>query len=393
MRTARRPFEVLHLVQGLPAGGVAEHVLTLVRKGTGTRYRSRVVVVEEPGVVGRELRALGFEVTAFGHRGPPRGPRADLLLGLVRLFRRDRAAVVYTHGYHPGLYGRLAARVAGVPAIMAQHHEMSDRWHRKRNLFNGWLAGITDRIVVGSTALRQNVLGRSRIRPEKVRVIPYCVDPERFQDAPPRATARRALGLDEASPVVGFVGRLVHRKGVSILLEAMRRVADLVPGARLVVVGTGPEEERLRVQATSLGLDARVHFLGLRRDIPTILAALDVFAGPSLIQEVFGIVFLEAGVMGLPVVASRLDGIPEVVLDGETGILVPPGDPAALADAVGDLLEDRSRAEGMGKRGRDRVLSTFTADRLVGRIEALYTEVLEGKGLGVPGVGDARCPR
>jgi glycosyltransferase involved in cell wall biosynthesis len=189
-----------------------------------------------------------------------------------------------------------------------------------------------------------------------------------------REPVRRALGLDAAAPVVGVVGRLEAQKGHTYLLDAWPDVRRDFPGARLLVVGDGALRAELEARALGPGLHGSVTFTGFRADVPRVLAALDVLVLPSL-YEGMPLTVIEASAMGLPVVATAVDGTPEVVRDGETGRLVPPARPAALADALRALLADPARARAMGRAGRAHVLARFDLDTQVEATARVYRRV------------------
>jgi glycosyltransferase involved in cell wall biosynthesis len=374
------PHLVLHVVGGLGIGGMEEHVASLARAGDQARFTHRVCALEGVGPIGEELRAAGVPVECFGLPAAPRRIRPDLLAWLLARMRRHRPRIVYTHSYHPGVYGRLAALLARAPAILAQNHEVADPTHRKRNQVIRLLAGVTDAIFVGSEYAKGSLARCCRIPPGKIHAILPCVAMERFATIPPRQSARAALGLPPGAPAIGYVGRLVPRKGLVYLIEAMAGVTAALPEACLVIAGGGDQEAWLRARADALGLGPAVRFLGVRRDVATVLAGLDVFVLPSAERELFGSSLLEAALVGLPTIGSRLDGIPEALVDGETGLLVEPRDPAALARAILGVLRDPERARAMGRRGRERVLARFTDRHMVAGFEAVYRDVLRRKG-------------
>jgi glycosyltransferase involved in cell wall biosynthesis len=203
--------------------------------------------------------------------------------------------------------------------------------------------------------------------------------------------------------VVGTVGRLVPVKGHHYLLEAIARLGARRPALHLLLVGDGPLRDDLTARATSAGLRVRnagdagvpsgpegatVHMLGLRRDVARLLAAMDLFVLPSL-NEGMGRVLVEAMAMELPCIASKVSGVPDVVDDGRTGVLVPPRDPAALVREIGTLIEDPQRARVMGRRGRRKVVPEFSVERMITKLEAVYRELLEAKGIPVPAPASA----
>jgi glycosyltransferase involved in cell wall biosynthesis len=187
---------------------------------------------------------------------------------------------------------------------------------------------------------------------------------------------RRDLGLRVDDFLVGNVGRLAPQKGQRHLIAAMPLLLERVPNAHALIAGGGDLEDYLRDLATEMGVAQRVHVLGSRRDVPAIMHALDAFAMPS-IWEGFGLVLLEAMAAARPIVASRVATIPEVVADGETGLLVPAGDPQALADALATFARAPDLARRMGQAGRERLRRQFTVDKMVGDTELLYRELVD----------------
>jgi glycosyltransferase involved in cell wall biosynthesis len=231
-------------------------------------------------------------------------------------------------------------------------------------------------VVCCSEAVRRSVSARIGGRVARQATIPFGVDLRRF--AATELATRQELGLREGGPLIGTVCRLVEpKKGLSVLLEAMaalkRQKADL--GCQVLIVGEGPSRRLLEAMSDQFGLSRCVVFAGVRRDIQRILPLLDVFVLPSL-YEGFGIAILEAMAVGKPVVATCVGGIPEFVLPGETGLLVEPGNAAALADAIASMLRDPDRATRMGANGRSRVQAGFQISTVVRRHEQVYEACL-----------------
>jgi glycosyltransferase involved in cell wall biosynthesis len=264
------------------------------------------------------------------------------------------------------VYAGLAGRLARRPVIW--HVRIAER----DPLLDRLLARLARAIVVNSQAV-----GRRFGRPAagKVRCIHNGVDLARFtpQKAPP--ALRASLGLLDGAPVVASVGRFVAFKGYGHLLEAARSVHQAMPAAHWVLAGDGELRGTLEAQCRGLGLEAVVHFTGWRDDVPDLLALCDVFVLPSL-SEHFGRVLIEAMAMARAVVATDAGGVPEIVVHGETGLLVPPAQPKALAEAVLALLENPARAARLGAAGRRRSEERFSLPRHVEAVEALYHEII-----------------
>jgi glycosyltransferase involved in cell wall biosynthesis len=215
--------------------------------------------------------------------------------------------------------------------------------------------------------------------PARARVIYNGVDPARFAAPVDRAKVRRSFGLSEEDRAIVSLGRLRRQKGHDVALRAMTEIAAAEPRARMLVVGDGPERARLEKLHARLGLAGRAIMTGQREDVPGILAAADCLVAPSR-YEGFGLAVAEAMAAGAPVVASRVDSIPEIVEDGVSGLLVRPGDARDLARGVVRVLGDAELARSLGERGRARVAERFTLDRMLRAYEELYENVLRAKG-------------
>ncbi|MGQ9512036.1 MAG: glycosyltransferase family 4 protein [Thermodesulfitimonas sp.] len=373
---------MLHVIRPA-AGGMKRHLIDLLRYTDRSLFR--LMVAGPAGDLAAQVAAVGgefFPVPLKGELDPFHDLRAAVQLS--SLLRQRRIAILHAHGAKAGLVGRLAGVLAGTPVrILTVHNSIFyAEWpgYKKRlfALAEGLLARGTNRIITVSQALRREYIAQERLRPEQVVTIYNGVDPEEFRISESRAVLRTRLGLPVDTPVVGTVARLAPQKGVRYLIEA----AGLLPPGRqpfFVIVGDGPLRGELeRLAAASAG--GRFFFTGMREDLPALLNAFDLFVLPS-VSEGFGLAALEAMAAALPVVATTVGGIPEVVVDGETGILVPPRDAAALAAAIGRLLGDPELAAKMGQAGRERVRKLFTVERMARAVMALYEEELARKGL------------
>lgn len=348
-------------------GGGELSLLDLVAALDRARW-TPIVVVPAEGEVADRCRALGV---AAGVVPLPRlrRPHPEIVRSVVALrsLARDRGAVLlHANGSRAMVYAGLAGRLGRRPVIW--HVRVADR----DRLLDRLLVRLASAVIVNSEAVGRR-LGWAP--PGKVRSIPNGVDLARFAPRPLEAGSRRSLGLPEGGPVVASVGRFVPYKGYAHLVEAAALVARDRPDAHWLLVGDGEQRGELERRCRALGLGGTIHFTGWRQDVPEILAASDVFVMPSL-GEHFGRVLVEAMAMGKPVVATDAGGTPEIVLDGETGLLVPPAEPEPLARAVLALLNDGARAQRLGAAGRRRAEARFSLARHAAAVEALYDEVL-----------------
>lgn len=358
----------MQLALSLNTGGLERLVLDLLRQGPAVGVAYSLCLLEDAGELADQARELGASVTVLGRRP---GLDFSLVPRIRRLLREGGARVLHAHNQAPAFYGGLAARWAGLPLVQTRHGASFnlDRSRRWVNAVAAHLSRVT--VCVGADSLavarRYDHLPESRLR-----LIYNGIDTRVYAPDPAaRAAARAALGLAEGERVAISVGRLSPEKDYATLLKAL---AAMPPFWRLVLVGDGPEMERLAGLRDELGLGRRALLLGQRRDIPALLNAADVFALSSLSEGV-SLALLEAMAVGLPAVATEVGGNPEVVLPGVTGLLTPPAMPHELALALLEALDDPARAAVWGRAGRERVLERFSLEGMAQAYADLYREV------------------
>lgn len=338
----------------------------LLREATALRDRGFEVglLCHPGGELERRAREAGVEALAF----PMRGLRGfGVVPGAARALRGRGVDVVHAHGGRDHALGAAIARLLGARFLLRTKHNHT---RLRSGAWNRALYNRTDRVVAVSRFVADRLI-EVGVRPERVTTIHTGVDPARFAPRPRDPETARALGLAPGEIAVGMVSSLHERKGPDLLLRAFRALLDAAPERPLRCVLVGKNPGRWEALARELELGDRARFPGPREDVPSALACLDLFVAPSR-EEALGTAILEAMACGLPVVAARVGGIVEAVTP-ETGALVPPEDPKALAVAMGELLAaapDRRRA--LGAAGRARVLGRFTHAAFVDASEALY---------------------
>ena len=293
---------------------------------------------------------------------------------LRRIFRKGPFDVVHFHTARAHMLGAMATWSSEPPIRIAtrrMEHRTGGRL-KALILYNR----LTDTTVAISQAVRQALL-QAGTRHHKVRIIPDGVDISLFENNDPQPWRQR-LGIEQKAPVVGFIGSLIRKKGIEFLLRAGPPILEQHPSCRFLVVGEGPLQTDLEQLVTNLGMTGSVIFTGRQTDIPGILAAMDVFVLPSL-QEGLGVSALEAMAAGRPIVASRVGGLPESVLQEETGFLVKPEDADELAGSLLRLLGDPDLCTRFGQAGRKRVATHFSSHQMAVQYEALYRELLCAK--------------
>jgi glycosyltransferase involved in cell wall biosynthesis len=336
----------------------------LARRG----YRTGLIC-EPNAPIGDRARALGRPVHAVRFRwsGDPAAIRQ-----VAGILRRERVNVLGTHSSLDAWVGGIAARFCGVPVVRTRHLDIP----LKRNpLSRAVYRLLADTIVVTGVSGAARLVAESGVSTTRVRVVPTGVDLTRFD--PGSADGRRIrgeFGIPSGAPVVGTIGVLRALKGPEVFLRGCRIILDRNPAARFLMAGDGPLWREVRDLQEKLGLAEAMHLLGHREDVPDVLAALDVFVSSSLGGEINPQAVSQAMAMGIPVVASALAGMWEQAGEGETALLFPPGDAAALADAVCRLLADEVARRRLAERARAEVCEAYTLERMLDRMERIYLD-------------------
>lgn len=384
---SNRPIKALHIITRLIKGGAQENtlitVLGLRAKGYDVMLASGLTHGPEGEIESVARRSeVNLAIIPELVRSPH--PWKDLVstLKIYSLIRKHRFDVVHTHTSKAGIVGRAAAKLAGVPIIVHTPH--GHIFHSyfgpmKTKLFftlEVIFAGFCDKIITLTDKCKEEHIKLGIANPQKFSTIHSGISLERFRERSYDIKEIKAnLNIPITSKVVGTVARLEAVKGISFFINSMKKVTESCPSVHFLVVGDGTQRKILESRARDLGLSGKVIFTGIREDVPELISIMDVFVLSSL-NEGMGRVLVEAGLMSKPIVATRVSGIPEIVQDRSTGILVEPGNPQALADGIIDLLSDPQKAEAMGDNARLRMAEHFSAEKMVDKIDALYKEFL-----------------
>ncbi len=378
----RRRLRVLQVSDSLSVGGAEKLLVTLASHIDRDRYDLRVsslAPLEDTAIV-TDLRALDIPIETLGGvlLRDPRGPAR-----LAALARRLNVDVLHTHLSTSTMIGALAGALARRP-VVATLHSLRDEYTRhaglKHQLHARALRHGVRTVIACAPEVRAMAIDDFGLSPYRVIDVPNGIDTS-ASDAvsPAEAAARRAELLDGATgPLVLAVGNLLPPKGHTVLVEAAAVLRERFPGLRVAIVGREDESApEVRARIAALGLERHVALVGQRRDVPALLAAADVFAQPSL-WEGLPLALLEAMAAGVPAVASAVGGVPRVLEDGVTGRLAPPGDAAALAGALGDLLADPAAAHLLAAAGQAHVRATYGAPAWARTLERIYSDVAAG---------------
>ncbi len=351
-------------------GGAQEHVFSLVTRLNMARYQVKVVSLSHGSSV-RRLHRAGIDTIVIDEPDDRLAVRA-----LVEEMAAFEPEVVHNHMFRAEVVGTKAALQLGErgyhrPAVISTVHSSRIRCIEDRDTLRQ-LTPVMDRLIVVSKAIERKVAEEGR-HGVPISLIYNGVDLQRYNHQQPCCTLHEDYRIPEDAPIVGVVARLEAEKGHRSLLEAWPLVLASVPKAWLLIVGEGSERDALEAQAELAGISHRVVFTGRRDDVPAVTAALDVAVLPSY-REAQGLSVLEAMALSRPVVASAVGGIPEMIEDGVSGVLVPPGNCDALAGAIVRLLTDHPFADTIARRGHDLVHERFCVEIMVRAIEDLYDE-------------------
>ncbi len=372
-------MRVAHVMKVVRMAGAERHLLMLL---SGLRERgvdAQIILLVEPKTPMDDFVAQAAARDIPVGRVPIYSDVDVALMGrLGAAFAEMKPDVAHTHLLHADVFGIPTARLGRVPVVVTSRHN-DNRFRRRLPIrwTNRALWHQVDAGIAISEAVRRFCVEVEGAPLDKLCTIYYGLEqkPDAARRSADRATFRAELGADRDTALVGMVSRLIEQKGVQYGLEAFAQVAPKFPNARLVIAGEGNLRPSLESKAAALGLGDRILFLGWREDVTRVFAGLDIFLMPSL-WEGLGLVLLEAMAQRLPVIASRVSAIPEVVIDGETGILVPPRDVPALVTALDTLLADAPLRQHMGLLGEDRLEQQFGAERMVDQTLALYEQCI-----------------
>ncbi|WP_414481461.1 glycosyltransferase family 4 protein [Caldicoprobacter sp.] len=373
-----RRIKVLELIR-TASGGMKQHYIALV-KGLKAAGFDVLAACSFDKAIMKELQDEGIEVYPFHLPGEVQPPLdAIKAVKIARIITEHGVDVLHCHGFKAGVVGRAGAILAGCPKVYTVHNFVLSSSHGFKSTMLSKLEKVlakrTEGIIAVSRALKLELEQKCRIPSDKINVIYNGIS------LPPEGgggNVRKRLGIGPDAVVVGSVARLIPSKGIQHLLDAIPLIRGCCKNVSFMIVGTGPYEEALKMRAKALGVEGDVLFTGYVAPIWGYLDAMDIFVLPTL-SEGLGISVLEAMAMGKPVVASNVGGIPEIVQHGGNGYLVPPGDAAALACAVIHLINNAHLRKVFGQKGRQRIVTSFSVERMVQATAQLLEKCALGK--------------
>ena len=374
-RDVSERLNVTHVVLSLDVGGLERNVVNQIREGEKLGQRVSIVCIERPGTLAAKAESLGARLVSLDKRP---GLRPRIIARLRASFRELRPDVVHTHQIGPLLYTGPAIRSLRIPLLVHTEHGKANYDRLKTRWLGRLGAYFVDRFYCLSEDMATAVSAHRIVNPRKLAVIANGIDTACYTEAGGSEEVRRTLGIPNSAPVIGTVGRLNEIKRQDVLIRAFAMVRECVPDAHLMLVGDGPLGRELRALRDRLGLAAFVHFAGYQELTAPYLQAMNCFALPSR-SEGMPQSLLEACAAGVPVIAARVGGIPEVIEHERTGLLVETGDAKALADGLLQLLGSPERSRILSEAARLKVLARYHIRRMVGDYHRDYLEMLGRK--------------
>jgi len=366
---------VLHIVEELRIGGLEKIIYDLATKMNTEKYTVTVWCIARGGEIAEELIRAGIDVRILGinsYYNPFN------IIRMAKFIGKHNPDILHSHTYFSNTIGRIAGRLANVPVIITHVHNTYFNYSIKNLLIERVLSFFTDKIICCSKAVRDFVLKHEKIKIQKTVVIHNGINLRKFHEGFNGVSLRKSFKISDDAPVIITVASLTEKKGHKFLLKAITSIKKRYRNIKVLIVGDGPLEHELKKIARDYNLRNSVIFAGQRNDIPELLKISDIFVLPSL-QEGFPLAVIEAMSTGLPVVATSVGGVPEVIEHGETGLLIPLGNPEALSDAIMILLKDEKIGKEIGRQGQKVISENFVSDKMVAEIDQLYSACIMKK--------------
>lgn len=364
--------KVLHFITGLDVGGAENLLLSFCKNLKSDKYQIDVCYLKGNGALKEKFEETGIRVFDL--------TKSKLFLVRIvkfyKLLRNNRYSVLHLHLFHSIIIGRLAGRIAGVPAIITSEHNTSN--FKKSGLVL-WLYRLTlnfnNHIVAISNAVKNIIVSKTKINPNKISVVYDAINLKEYDCNLASEDLKNALNIKGRYPVIGSIGRLDIRKGYKYLIAALPAFIKKYPSILLIIVGDGAQYEELIREAEKHKVLSSVIFTGYQSNISKYLALFDVFVLPSL-EEGLSISIIEAMVMRKKIAVSNTGGIPELITDGKEGVLFRKGDPAAIVNAVDFILNNEQRANEMSKAAYNKAVKNYGIEAYCDAICKLYDNIL-----------------
>jgi len=374
-RNNKRKIKVIHLVEELTIGGLEKILTSIVLNLDKEKYNVSVWCLREGGFFANKLVKEGIDVKIL-HISTSRNPLS--IYKLYKLLKNCKFDIIHTHAYSAGTIGRMSAFLASIPVIISHNHSVYDYYNRYYHFVERLLSLITDRIICISDIVNRFANETQRINAKRLITIHNGIDSEHPVSEKRTSGLRKELDIPVDHSVICTIAHMEEHKGIKYLLESASLLLQSRNNISFLLVGEGALKEELKILCADLKIEKNVIFAGERSDIPEILSLTDIFVLPS-IREGLPLTILEAMACSKPVIATNVGGVPEVVKDRVSGILVPPKDPEALHSAMNELLGNREKLMKMGYNGKRVCNESFDSKTMIGKIEDLYDSLMYEK--------------
>lgn len=364
------PLKLMHIVLSLNTGGLEKVVINLLKGVDRDTYTPILCCLEEPGTLAPEVEQLGVKIIVLEKKRT--GIDYLAVAKLASILRREGVNIIHCHGTAPQFYGALAGRIVRVPRIIYTKHDRIPCNTKSELLMRRFLARMTSKVIAVSDDAREVAVNVEKIPQEKVITIFNGIDTQKYRLNIDIIAKKLEIGVSAYDFVIGIVARLAPEKDHNMLLDAFRIVRERMnQGIKLVIVGGGDLREELENKAKLLSINDDVIFLGERHDIPELLAAFNLFALSST-TEGLSITLLEAMAAELPIVATDVGGNPEIVLNDQTGLIVPAKSPDSMAQSIMKIINNKNMAEKMGEAGREMVCANFSLEAMIQKHDEIW---------------------
>lgn len=372
-----KTLNIMQIVHSMGTAGAEKVVYDIVNNLKGDKFSFSICCLDFIGDLGKQLIDKGIEVFSLDRKP---GVDFKLINRLKRILKEQEVDIIHAHQYTPYFYGATAKALSGKCKVIFTEHgrHQPDKVRLKRVIYNQFLNFYTDKITGVSEFSKDSLVKYEKLPAAKIEVIYNGIDPEKYNEANDKKEKRKELGITkENETLVAMVGRFSPIKNHKMLLAAFKDVLKEAPDTKLALIGDGSLKKECEQLASRLGIQDHILFTGKRENVPELLPAFDICVLSSN-AEAASIFLLEAMAAGRPVIATEAGGNPEIVLQDQTGLLVPPKDPVKFAEAMMKLIQNPEKREKMGEAGRERLKSLFNLNKMLKGYEDLYLNLAYG---------------
>lgn len=364
-------IKILIFMSTAALGGFEKMVYHLVKNINKSRFDVNICVLYGEGVIGERLAKDNYNIIFFKHEN---NSLTSIVTKFYRLVSKNRYDILYLAGYKVNIMGRIIGKILGCKVITAQR-STDDHRSKLHDFIDSFTTSMVDMYITNTNAAKDMLVRKKHINAERITVIYNGIDIDNYTSI--KEYKKELLGIRNETKVIGVVANLIPYKGHEYFLKALRELSSKIDDICAILIGDGENRSYLEDLVERLKIKDKILFLGVRSDVPSLLSLIDVFVLPSLFEGMPNAI-MEAMASRKPVVATQVGGVPELVIDGETGYLIPPKEPEIMAKKIFELLSDIEKSNYMGQKAFERINSYFTMEKMVilteAKIEKLITK-------------------